>query len=306
VHCGTPAPRIVAIGSNDVSHRACGIDDTGGVWCWGSLDRCEHASEVEPSLMYRVGADDFHATRIVVGQDVSCALTTPGGVACWDNGDAASEAHPTMTSLRLPGRAVDVRIVPGRELSEGSESQAAVYARLADGRIVRWGASRGGLDAAPVSTTLAELPGGSSDSGGACLSGPGGAVECHGTDEIIPMRAGYAHPRLDVSYGDWRPVPRLAGARQLGANDYCGWGIVRTDRVGVECIYGPGGEGLGCATLGGCALWKRSSHGNYRTESLEYQAPRIKRLVRFDFWLDEEGHCFRFDGKESVHACKSQ
>jgi hypothetical protein len=58
-----------------------------------------------------------------------------------------------------------------------------------------------------------------------------------------------------------------------------------------------------------CGQWTRAHYGSpsrqLREESRGYDAPQIKRLVSFDVWLNDTGHCFRVEGQEAIEACQS-
>lgn len=298
---------FTAIAADESTSFACALENNGAVWCWDT-EWCR--DELLPSLSpHRVGGSDFRATRIVVGANASCGLTDLGAVYCWSDDDARRSDDASVVRVALPARAVELRMLPGSVENPGT----LAYVLLDDGRILRWTSSPGGVSPVLQRTALQKLPtaAGHADTG-VCEQDSAGRVRCRGTTDSLPMQGGYPHGALPLSDGEWRLVPYLFGASELGADAFCGWGVIG-DHVRVECAYGPGANqaGFGCQESGTCLGWALGSYVSprtgslVRTESFEYRASRVKRLPSFDFVLDDTGHCFRLFRGALVEACRS-
>jgi hypothetical protein len=298
--------RVLSVAANSDAHVACALEARGAVWCWNTAPCTMHAASPEP---HRVVPPDLRGVQISVGDDVSCVRTDAATIFCWRNQEAREHQSVTAVRVELQGPAVDIRLVP----SLGGTPRATAYARLSDGRTMSWTPVSGAaVVKAPVLAAVDEIPYavGLAERG-ACESDSKGRVRCKGTSDSEPAQAGYVHSPLHQSDSEWRAVPRLLGARELGANAFCGWGALGGERVSVDCVYGPGALDpmIVCASTG-CEGWTKSSYvsaegDHFRRQSLEYRVPNVKRLVTYDFGLDDEGHCFHFDGHKVIDACSS-
>jgi hypothetical protein len=94
-------------------------------------------------------------------------------------------------------------------------------------------------------------------------------------------------------------VPGLANARELGADDFCGWGIVERDMVRQDCVYGDCCmPAFPCADLVTSRRDYGSGQGRFHRLTLEYRFPFVRRLVTADVGLDDNGRAYHFDGEQ--------
>jgi hypothetical protein len=284
---------VTALGAS--GDLVCGLLANGSVWCWtGSCDQ-------QPSVAQRMTPPGFApAADVTVGPCFSCARMRAGAVACWDDGGAPA----VVDAIPLPGSVAKVVVAP-----------QAAFARLEDGRILTWTATEAGFTRASA-TDLRQLPNvgvgwrGSchrkstdADWWEACQKDEHGAVRCQGSGGSA---GGMNTTFLKVSDAHWRAVPWLSGATDVGADQWCGWGLIAPDLVRRDCVYGVLAGDWACPEMDACPISKKWTYdtADYRFLRVlsEYRFPGIRRLVDDFVGLDDSGQCLRFDGHRLVPA----
>jgi hypothetical protein len=304
-----PAQPVVVVAASATATVACAMRTDGIICCWDT-DVCHPlrsrrgGGDID---VHEIGPRDLRAVELAVGESLSCARTGGGALYCWNDEKARNESLDA-TRLEVPEPAIAMRLVPafseGPYWNGGEDTPSRVFARLRGGRIVEWSSFDGTTTATEGrSTTLKDIPVVAGWGDSRCEQDPKGRVRCRGSGEQRNMRAGLS-PRTpqNISDHDWRAVPSLMGARDLGASSFCAWGFVG-EMVREDCVYGPGADDqVACRDPGRrCTGWTKSSYVSrgivYQRESREYRFPRIKRLVTFDVGLDMDGHAYHFDGR---------
>jgi hypothetical protein len=294
------AARAIAIAASRETPTACALDGSGAAWCWDS-DAGDASAGDQPAAkcIGRLRG----ARQLVVGEDVACARTDDGAVMCWGSEEARQGTIDAMP-LPLGGPAADVRAVPTitEQIERGQGDTTRTVVRLADGRLLAWSwHAKPSVGQAGPPATLQEMPTEEAQGDAGCERHATGHLRCRGTADVMPMRAGAPGPHF-VSDHDWRDVPTLDRARDLGADAFCGWGVV-DETVRQDCVYGPDGDSQSFChgRVPACTGWRARDYKQlgtyYRREWQEYRFPHLARLVTFNVGLDDAGVAYRFDGR---------
>lgn len=279
---------VVSIGATLRGHVACALRGDGSVWCWAAPP-CTKGDAPPPTVASRVAFDaKASAVQIATGPEFSCARLLTGAVWCW--GDAGlrdtqpgASTHVAPYEVMIPG--------PATDLTVGQRGPIGAFAQLGDGSVIAW--TTGTIDHPFSTDPRARVRG---EWNGVCEQDEHGAVRCRGTSEGAGSQG-----RGALSDPQWRAVPGLANARDLGADDFCGWGIVEGNVVRQDCVYGDCCVPyFACPELVTSRRDYTSGHDRFHRVTLEYRFPFVRRLVTADVGLDDDGVCRHFDGQQIV------
>ena len=124
-------------GSYGDNNHICASLQSGGVRCWGSGDGGALGNGITANSNVPVvvsGYETTTVTKVVVGDDHSCALRSDGQVACWGSGKFSSHGQNVWQDFSTPQLVADLSGVI--DISAGAQGSCAV---LADNSVRCWG-----------------------------------------------------------------------------------------------------------------------------------------------------------------------
>lgn len=119
-------PPMAAVSTGTFS-RACGIDRTARVWCWGEGNYGEPKQPVQVAGLTGV-------TQVSTGERFTCAVTDKGRVACWGFNDYEKLGKPASGPQDAPHVLAD--LTDGIHVAAGQNHACAL---LATGAVRCWG-----------------------------------------------------------------------------------------------------------------------------------------------------------------------
>ncbi len=129
------AERVVGLSHVVSLDHTCAVDDSGGVWCWGTGPFLRSDAAVVTTERAPVKLDLPPATKVGVGHATACA-TVSDGVVCWgSNADAQLRPLGAADDGGLPTLVPVPSGAPGRALAVGK----ATFVLREDGTLVTWG-----------------------------------------------------------------------------------------------------------------------------------------------------------------------
>ena len=134
---GAELARVAPSNSREIvitSDRACAIDRTDAVWCWGDNDSGQLGDGTrKPAKTPRRVRGLADVTAVALGRSMTCALTRSGAVACWGFDDARSAYQTQPAGVHGLKQVVELAAGYGH-----------ACARRSDGTVWCWGYNRYG------------------------------------------------------------------------------------------------------------------------------------------------------------------
>ena len=135
-------PARVAGLSNVVSlDHSCAVDESGGVWCWGTgpFSWSGDAGAVSSTHTTAVKLDLPPVTKVARTFDTACAVLTTGDVQCWGSNARGQLGPVTETFSGAPVRIA----LPSGAAASALEVGNAAFVIREDGSLLSWGANPG-------------------------------------------------------------------------------------------------------------------------------------------------------------------
>jgi alpha-tubulin suppressor-like RCC1 family protein len=227
--CGSPTGSSSAAGlplMDSISAgggHTCGLDVTGGVWCWG-----EDMPGVTASPA-RVADLSLGVRGLATGPRHNCALTATGALRCWGANQVGQLGNGGTTDSQVP---VDASQVGGitRAVSAGLDQTCVLNAV---GGVVCWGASGGPAEVSGLGSGMKAISSGWHHT---CALTMAGGVKCWGSNQYGQLGNGSTVDSQD-------PV------------DVSGLGF------GVQMISAGAGHTCAITAVGAVLCWGRNQSG---------------------------------------------